>query len=147
MFGWSPRSICLLVCIGGLVVGGAGWSKAREDRQFDLYGKTAQTQPIDRVEEVTHKRNGQVTGVDYNADFTFTTETGETVTAPHVGVNQTQLDNLRHGGRLELVYLPRTPTKVRFPGWAPQSSGETWGGFLACILAGAGFWMLGRPAR
>lgn len=147
MFGWSPRGICLVVCVGGLVVGAAGWSKARDDRAFELYGRKATAQPIDRVEEVTHKRNGQVTGVDYNADFTFTTEAGQTVTATHVGVNQTQLASLRAGARLDLEYLPKTPTKVRFPGWTPQSPGEIWGGFLAFLLAGAGFWMLGRPTR
>lgn len=144
MFGWSPRNLCLIIAIGGLVGGVAGCSKAREDHAFDVYGKTALAQPVDRVQEVTHKRNGQVTGVDYNADLTFTTEAGESVTATHLGIDQFQLDTLRHGGRLELEYLPRTPATVRFHNWRRQSSGETSGCFLAFVLAGVGFWMLGR---
>ena len=142
---WSPRGICLVLALIGLASFVEGWNRGRDDRAFDLYGKHAMAQPADKVEEVTHKRNGSVTRVDYNVDLTFTTEDGQQVTVPHVSLDHDHFQPAMGGYKLDVVYLPKHPERIRWPGWEPQSSQTTWGSFLLFLAAGGGFWFLRKP--
>ena len=146
-FRWSPRGICLVAALIGLLSFVEGFNRSRDDRAFDLYGKHAFAHATDGIEQVTSKRGTQVTGVSYNVDLAFTTEDGQDVTVRHMNLDRDHLDTATGGHKLELVYLPRNPSKVRWPGWEPQSSQTTWGSLLLFLAAGAGFWFLRRPAR
>ena len=142
-FGMGVRGFCGLVAVFGLWGAVDNWSQVRDDKAFDKRGKHAFAQPIDHVQETTYKKHGQTTGVSYHADLTFTTEAGQSVTAKSMTVNEAQFDQLRTG-RLELVYLPEKPTKVRFPDWTPASSSTTGGAFLLFLAGAAGFWLAPR---
>ena len=145
MFGWSPRGICLVLAILGLAGFVEGCTKGRDDRAFDLYGKHAMAQPADKIEQITHSRYGKTTRVDYNVDLTFTTDDGQQVTVPHVSLDHDHFDPAMGGYKLDIVYLPKNPSNIRWPGWTPQSSQETWGCFLLFLGAGAGWWFLRKP--
>ena len=144
MFGLSLKRICLAAAAIGLLGTVMSCVQRRDDSAFDLYGKKALADLVNSVEQVTRKRNNYPTEVSYNADLTFKTEDGETVTARHVQLDRDKVDALRAGGRLELVYLPKKPTKVRFPGWVPEPASSV-AELFAVFLAGAsGFWFLSR---
>jgi hypothetical protein len=145
MFGWSPRGICLALAVLGLAGFVEGCVKGHDDRAFNLYGKHAMAQPADKIEQITHKRGNTVTRTDYNVALTFTTEDGQQVTVEHVKLARDQFGPAMGGYKLDIVYLPKNPTTIRWPGWEPQSSQTTWGCFLLFMGAGAGFWFLRKP--
>ena len=144
MFGLSLNRICLAAAAIGLIGTAMSCSQRHDDSAFDLYGKKALAEPVDHVQQVTRTRNNYPTEVSYNADLTFKTEEGETVTAKHVQLDQDKLATLRAGGRVELVYLPRKPTKVRFPGWVPEPASSTASLFLVFLVGASASWFLSK---
>ncbi len=142
-----PSDLALSIAAATLFIGVNCFNDGRDDRAFDLYGKTALAQPVSHVRAVPYERGGTVRRIDYSANLTFTTASGETVTARDVRVTGAQRDTLLGGGQLVLQYLPGDPTTVRFPGWAHQSSQTTWTLLLVGVVSSAAFWFLRRHER
>lgn len=124
-----------------------GINEARDDAAFTQGARTVLAQPVRHMRAIPYQRGGQVRHIDHDADFTFTTAAGQTLTVWHVPVTQVQYDDLAAGRQLALQYLPGDPSTVRLPGWEPQPPNTRWVLLAVSALAGVGFWLLRKREK
>jgi hypothetical protein len=141
MFGHTSDFL-LGIAAATLWFGLQGVSDARDDAAFTRDARTVLAQPVRHMRAIPYQRGGQVRHIDYDADFTFTTAAGKTVTVWHVPVTEAQHDDLAAGRQLVLQYLPGDPATVRFPGWQPQPPNTRWVLLAVAALASVGFWLV-----
>lgn len=112
------------------------------DDAFTLHGERAIVVPPKTYTEVTHyKKNGALsekkyTGTTYEADITFRTRSGTSVTVANKNVPQEALQKMANGEPIQVEYLPEDPSKVRFFDQPHVSHDVNTKTFIGMILIG-----------
>lgn len=126
----------LILILLGVVYAGYSAKHLMDDRALEQHGKMAVVEPIAQYTQTTHKK-GLSERREYDANVTFKTESGETVTVKKK-LSVDLIEQFASGGRVSIRYLPENPRVTRLGAEGKMSGVDIGMGLLALI--GGVFW-------
>ena len=135
------RAMTIFFGLGILGVFGSfdEWARDRDDRAFNQRGKPVQSLPETHLPASTT--------VNDDVALSYVGPDDRVVTAKPIHLDQARLDQVRAGGRIDIIYLPDKPATVRLSDWEPRLPIPLWSGPVVGLLGVVGFVVLWRGRR